>query len=204
LIRINLLPLEYQIQRKGFDLPDRVTMVIYGSIILLILACGVSFFSQSHALVELQLRRDLALQEEKRLAIQAKTIERLEMRTAMLSGRMQVLRNLQGQRLDNVAWLNSVNLVLPGRLWILQAARNLTGTHTTIEGVSQGYRPIAELMQSMEDTGNFTAVQLMEAKREAGVKSAPIHFEVSAVWAVGIGAGPVGVGGAVGARGGGR
>ena len=182
MIRINLLPLEYQKKTRSFSLPNRVSLIVYGAVFALLLACATSYYRQSDALMELKLRADIVAQEETRLAAQSRAIEKLEMRTAMLGERMQLLGNLQNKRFENVSWLNAMNTVIPEKLWVIQASRNSTGSHTTVEGVSEGYRPIAKLMQSMEGTGHFGSVQLMEAKRQPGVGSASIHFTVTAGW----------------------
>ncbi len=149
MIRINLLPIEYQAKSRRIPMPNKVSIIIYGAVIAMIAAGSVGYLRQSTALSELQLRRDIAAQEETRLAAQSRAIEKMEMRAAMLGDRIRLIENLQGQRFENVSWLNAVNRVLPTQLWMVQATRNMAGGHTTVEGVAEGYQPIAKLMEAM-------------------------------------------------------
>jgi Tfp pilus assembly protein PilN len=182
MIRVNLLPVEERPRPRQLPLPSLGTAITFGALFIVALAAGLSWTLQSHQLVSLNERLAKAAQEEQRLVAQTQAIEQLETREAMLAERLQLVRQLESGRFDNIEWLNALNSVMPGRLWLEEATRNQTGTQTTLEGIAEGYRPVAELMRAMEASGRFGTVQLVRAERQSAATSLLIHFTVVASW----------------------
>ncbi|MBN2171047.1 MAG: PilN domain-containing protein [Candidatus Krumholzibacteriota bacterium] len=182
MIRVNLLPVEERPRPRQLPLPSLGTAITFGALFIVTLAAGLSWTLQGRQLTSLNERLARAVQEEQRLVAQTQAIEQLETREAMLAERLQLVRQLESGRFDNIEWLNALNGVMPGRLWLQQATRNQTGTQTTLEGIAEGYRPIAELMRAMEASGRFGTVQLVRAERHSAAAGAMIHFTVAASW----------------------
>jgi len=182
MIRVNLLPLEERPKPREIPLPSLGTAITFGALIVVSVAAGLGWTLQSRQLASLNERMAHAVQEEQLLAAQTRAIEQLETRETLLAERLQLVRQLENGRFDNIEWLNELNGVMPGRLWLQTATRNQTGTQTTLEGLAEGYRPVAELMRAMEASGRFGTVQLVRAERHSAASRSMIHFTVVASW----------------------
>lgn len=185
MIRINLLPGEDRPRQRQLRVPGKVSVAIYAAALLVIAAGGYTYFQQSHRLVALEAKRVEQNEEEERLARQTKAIEQLEVQSALLTQRLDVLKQLEVHRFENVEWLNSVNLVLPPGLWLKQLGRNQGGNKSTLEGVAEGFQPVSDLMKAMELSGKFNSVQLVKAERNMLGTKQMIFFTVSAAWGAG-------------------
>jgi Tfp pilus assembly protein PilN len=183
-IRINLLPYEDRPRPRSLPLPDRTSLIIYAAAALIVAAGIYTFFSQGHTLRSLAAKRVELNAEQERLERQTRAIEQLETQSALLSERLDLLRQLEVHRFENVEWLNSVNTVVPSNLWIKQMNRNQAGNRTILEGVAEGFQPISDLMKSMEQSGRFGGVQLVKAERNMLGTRPMIYFTVSAGWGV--------------------
>ncbi len=182
MIRINLLPAEDRSRPRTLPLPGRISLIVYGLVCALLITGVTVYFQQNGKLSALhEKKRDLA-EREKVLAEKTRAIERLELQNALLEERVNLLRQLEVHRFENVEWLNALNGVLPGKLWLLKATRNQDGGRSTLEGVATGYQPISRLMRAMEDSGRFAMVQLVRAERTSSDKSSVIHFTVASDW----------------------
>ncbi len=190
MIRINLLPIEDRPRPRTLPLPDRISLAIYIVALVVVAAGAYSYFQQDGQISALETRRVELLEEEVRLARQTKAIEQLEMKTALLTERLNVLRQLEVHRFDNVEWMNALNEVLPDRLWLNELARNQGGGRTTLAGLSDGYQPVSELMKTMEEGGNFDGVQLVKAERTQHGNRSMINFTIAADWGTTLGAAP--------------
>lgn len=182
MIRINLLPLEDRPRRRSFPLPDRVSMAIYVLALLVAAAGGYSFVQQRSKLVKLADTRLELAQEEERLARQTKAIEQLELQTVLLGERLSVLQQLETHRFGNVEWMNAMNSVLPDRLWLQELTRNQGGSKTTLKGVADGFPQLSTLMKAMEESGDFSGIQLVKAERGMLGPRPMVFFTVSADW----------------------
>jgi Tfp pilus assembly protein PilN len=185
MIRINLLPSEDRPRQRSLRLPDKVTAAIFLAAFLIVAAGAYTYLQQTHRLKALEAKRVEQNDEEERLARQTKAIEQLEVQSALLTERLDVLRQLEAHRFENVEWLNSVNLVLPAGLWLKQLGRNQGGNRSTLEGVAEGFQPVSDLMKAMELSGQFAGVQLVKAERNLLGTRQMIFFTVSAAWGAG-------------------
>jgi Tfp pilus assembly protein PilN len=183
MIRINLLPSEDRPKQRSLRLPDKLSLGIYAAALLIIAAGGYTYLQQSHKLKGLEAKRVEQNAEEERLARQTKAIEQLEVQSALLTERLDVLRQLEAHRFENVEWLNSVNVVLPAGLWLKQLGRTTGGGKSTLEGVAEGFQPVSDLMKAMELSGQFSTVQLVKAERTMLGTRQMILFTVSAGYA---------------------
>ncbi len=182
MIRINLLPIEDRPRPRTLPLPDRISLAIYIMALVVVAAGAYSFFQQDGQISALETRRFELLEEEARLARQTKAIEQLEMKTALLTERLNVLRQLEVHRFDNVEWMNALNDVMPDRLWLYEVARNQGGGRTTMTGLADGYQPVSQLMKTMEESGDFGGVQLVKAERTQRGNRSMISFTIAADW----------------------
>lgn len=184
MIRINLLPSEDRPRPRTLRLPDKVSLAVFLAAFLVIAAGAYTFLQQSHRLSALAAKRVEQNEEEERLARQTKAIEQLEVQSALLTERLDVLKQLEVHRFENVEWLNSVNTVLPAGLWLKELGRNQGGSKSTLEGVAEGFQPVSDLMKAMELSGHFGGVQLVKAERSMLGTRQMIFFTVSAAWGV--------------------
>jgi Tfp pilus assembly protein PilN len=182
MIRINLLPSEDRPRPRTLRLPDKVSLAVFLAAFLVIAAGAYTFLQQSHRLNALEAKRVEQNEEEERLARQTKAIEQLEVQSALLTERLDVLKQLEVHRFENVEWLNSVNTVLPAGLWLKELGRNQGGNKSTLEGVAEGFQPVSDLMKAMELSGHFGGVQLVKAERSMLGTRQMIFFTVSAAW----------------------
>jgi len=185
MIRINLLASEDRPRQRQLRVPGKISLAIYAAALCVIAAGGYTFLQQSHRLTALEAKRVEQNEEEERLARQTKAIEQLEVQSALLTQRLDVLKQLEVHRFENVEWLNSVNLVLPPGLWLKQLGRNQGGNKSTLEGVAEGFQPVSDLMKAMELSGKFNSVQLVKAERNMLGTKQMIFFTVSAAWGAG-------------------
>ncbi|MBM4118138.1 hypothetical protein FJ251_10440 [bacterium] len=182
MIRINLLPSEDRPRQRQLRVPGKVSLAIYLGAFLIVAAGAYTFLQQSRRLAALEAKRVEQNAEEERLARQTKAIEQLEVQSALLTQRLDVLKQLEVHRFENVEWLNAVNLVLPPGLWLKQLGRSQGGNKSTLEGIAEGFQPVSDLMKAMELSGNFNTVQLVKAERNLLGTKQMIFFTVSAAW----------------------
>lgn len=183
MIRVNLLPPEDRPASRSFSLPHRTDLLVYAACgLVLLLGLGV-FAQQALRQGRLETRLATLRAQEAALAEQTRLIDELEAREIVFSQRLARLRELETVRFTSVEWLNALNGVVPGQLWLLQVSRNQQGGRSTVEGIASGYRPISELMRAMEADPSFKDVQLIKAERQDKAKNSVIHFTVAAAWA---------------------
>jgi Tfp pilus assembly protein PilN len=182
MIKINLLPFEDRVQKKSLVLPNLWSVVIYGLFIGLIGCIAFFWFSQGGHFDNLMAHQQQLQQEEKRLALQTKAIERMELQRTLLEDRLSILRQLETHRFDNVEWLNSVNTVLPKNLWLNRITRNGAGNRITVEGVADGFIPVSKMMASMESHFSFDRVQLITSERHTDSARSLIYFNIASNW----------------------
>ncbi len=182
MIRINLLPSEDRPRQRSLHLPDKLSLAIFLAAFLIVAAGAYTYLQQTHRLQRLEATRVEQNAEEERLARQTKAIEQLEVQSTLLTERLDVLKQLEAHRFENVEWLNSVNLVLPAGLWLKQLGRNQGGNKSTLEGVAEGFQPVSDLMKAMELSGHFAGIQLVKAERNMLGTRQMIFFTVSAGW----------------------
>ena len=184
MIRINLIPLEDRPRsRRLLPLPGGMSLLVYGLGVLVLVAVLAGYLMQTRAASGMSSRLVELTQREQELNLQTRAIEEIERRSAVLQQRLALFQQLEDRRFLNIEWLNTVNDVIPSRLWLERISHNQDSAQSTIEGIATGYQPISELMRAMEESGRFVLVQLVKAERQNTESSSVIRFTVAAGWA---------------------
>ncbi|MCP4548989.1 MAG: hypothetical protein GY835_21245 [bacterium] len=182
MIKVNLLPFEDRPKARQMPLPNKWSVLIYGLVVALLATAGGMAFLQGNEYNRKIAEKQELDAEQKILVERTKAIERLELRTMLLQERLNVVGLLENIRYDNVMWLNSINRVLPEDLWLTSLTRNEAAGRTTLEGLADGYGPVAKLMKSMELNAAFSEVQMIKSERSSNEDNSLIYFNVVANW----------------------
>jgi type IV pilus assembly protein PilN len=164
MIRINLLPESERSQKKGIKLPSfsggglKTVWVVTGVAIYVGMIVATAMLQQ-RTIRDYENKIATAKQEAAALAPQLERIKRLTKEREEVNRRLGVIATLDRDRYFRVQLLNDLSVQLPANCW-LTSLREKGGTSMTIEGVTFSNFLIADLMNNLEKTDRFDAVNL--------------------------------------------
>jgi type IV pilus assembly protein PilN len=168
MIRINLLPESDRRQGRGIKLPS----ISLGAPIVIWLVAGLVVVGgvitaiamlQSSKIRSYEQKIAEAREEADRLAPQLERIRKLTREREEVNRRLAVIAALDRDRYFRVQLLNDVSMQLPQNCWLL-SLQEQGGTSMMIEGVTFSNYLIADLMNNLEKTDRFDAVNLTIAQ----------------------------------------
>lgn len=164
MVRINLLPAEYRIDRNRAAL-ERVKDKLH----YLVAMTAVLAFAIFGSIQEMSIRsaqaeiRALEVESNAIMPMLAK-VQKLEAEKIELTRRLNLIRNLDQGRLFRVKMLDGLNRRLPEYMWLTNLVES-GGARLTLEGVTFSNLVVAEFMKRLESSVLFSNVDLNIAKR---------------------------------------
>ncbi len=164
MVRINLLPAEYRIDRNRAALErvkDKVHYLVGMTAVLAFAIFGsIQEMSIRSAQAEIQA---LEVESNAIMPMLAK-VQKLEAEKIELTRRLNLIRTLDRGRLFRVKMLDGVNRRLPEYMWLTNLVES-AGARLTLEGVTFSNLVVAEFMKRLESSVLFSNVDLNVAKR---------------------------------------
>ncbi len=180
MIRINLLPESERKTKRSFKLPSfsgggpKLVWLVAGVIIFAGMITAMSML-QGRKVREYEEKIAEAKLEAQELAPQLERIRKLTREREEVNRRLAVIAMLDRDRYFRVQLLNDISLQLPTNTW-LTSVKERGGTSMTIEGVTFSNYLIADLMNNLEKTNRFTAVDLNIAQEGKILDNRVIKF----------------------------
>jgi len=181
MIRINLLPEEFHVRKKRLRVSPRWSFFVAGFavicavIFLLTLWQGTRVRALDGAIQETRVeaerqRADLALVEEL-TALKERILER-----------MQVVEQLNQNRTRWIDILTDLSLSMPEDMWLMtfKEERNASSGLARIQGMTFSLKPIALLMDELEESEWFRQPQFTYAQRLPVEEGMAYDFEIRA------------------------
>ncbi len=148
--RLNLLPWR-EMRRKTQD--RNLISVAVGSCVLMLAIVGLAWW-QLNGMIENQTRRnDFLTQETKKVEEELKEIKELEKRRDDLIARMNVIEQLQQDRIRIVHVFDDLVRKLPEGVYLTTLKQ--TGTNFTISGVAQSNARVSAFMRNLDSSDWF-------------------------------------------------
>jgi len=167
MIRINLLPESERKTKRSIKLPTFsggsktiwviAALVIYGGML------GAMSMLQARTVRAYEQKIAEAKKEAEALAPQLERIRKLTNEREEVNRRLTVIAALDKDRYFRVQILNELSMQLPRNCW-LKSVKESGGTSVTIEGVTFSNFLIADLMNNLEKSDRFSAVNLNVAQ----------------------------------------
>jgi type IV pilus assembly protein PilN len=180
MIRINLLPVSERKQKRSFKLPSfsgsgpKMVWLVAGVLIFAGMITATAML-QGRRVREYEEKIAEAKREAAELAPQLERIRRLTQEREEVNRRLTVIATLDRDRYFRVQLLNDISLQMPANTW-LTSVKEQNGTSVTIEGVTFSNYLIADLMNNLEKTDRFTAVDLNIAQEGKILDNKVIQF----------------------------
>ena len=179
MIRINLLPREERLKRRGFALPKMGAIVP----VLALLGVGALFgaFSVIQTLQVGRLKADIARArvEAEKLRPQIQTIQELTQKREELQRRLNVITSLDKNRLWRVKLVDELSRCVPDHLW-LSSYEETGPDQVKIDGVTFSNLLVADFMSRLEASPLYGQVDLIVAEKGTIDQRNVVKFTVTA------------------------
>jgi type IV pilus assembly protein PilN len=172
--QINLLPWRerrLEAMKRTFVMQTVFTVVV---VIFIVLAAHKSL---TQRLVKQEGVNRILEQHIADLNTQVTEVDQFRERQAVVRDRMRVIADLQNERASVVKMLDGLVRSLPSAVYFLTLER--VDDAILIEGVSESYLGITELMRRLEDSEEFDNADLNAIATEASETDAPSLFVVN-------------------------
>lgn len=166
MIRINLLPAEERSSKRRISLPTiSGGAVLWVSLAVIVYAGAVAgiWTLQTRKINDYQVKIQALKEESARLAPQLAKIRKLQKEREEVNKRLAVIASLDKDRYLRVRMMNDLCVGLPDNCWLTSVDES-GGTSVTIHGVTFSNFIIADLMTTLEKSGRFHDVALMNAQ----------------------------------------
>jgi type IV pilus assembly protein PilN len=179
MIRINLLPREERQVRHNIVLPKLGTLMPI--FVLLLVTALFAGFSVIQTLQVGRLRADIARAqaEADKLRPQIETIKDLTMKREELQRRLNVIANLDKNRLWRVKLVDELSRCVPEHLWLTVYEETSTD-QVKIEGVTFSNLLVADFMSRLEASPLYGTVDLVVAEKGTIDQRTVVKFTVTA------------------------
>lgn len=179
MIRINLLPREERQVRRNIVLPKIGTVMPV--LVLLMVAMLFIGFSVIQTLQVGRLRADIAraAEEAEKLRPQIETIQELTQKREELQRRLNVIANLDKNRLWRVKLIDEMSRCVPEHLWIT-TYEETAPDKVKVEGVTFSNLLVADFMSRLEASPLYGSVDLVVAEKGTIDQRNVVKFTVTA------------------------
>jgi type IV pilus assembly protein PilN len=166
MVRINLLPKEEKVRRKGvgmarpaIKMPTGIDNYI-GIVVLVLVIIVLSFihFRQRNIIKNLNIQIEHTRQELRKLDEVVKLVKELDRKRKDLDARIEIIRDLNRGRFEKTKLLYTISSLLPDYCWFQNM--EVKGTLITVKGITFSNQVIADLMRKMQGSKMFGAVEL--------------------------------------------
>jgi type IV pilus assembly protein PilN len=166
-IRINLLPQEERTRQRRLPtikIPQVGAVVPFVVLGLVVGVIATTATVQSRNLVKLKQDIEVAQAESAKYKPQLEKIRQITQQRAEVRSRLDMIANLDRQRYYRVQLLDDLSRSIPSNLWISSFSEVGKGTFQ-IDGVTFSNFNVAKFMNSLDETGQFTSVDLTVAEK---------------------------------------
>lgn len=180
MIRINLLPREERQVRHNIALPKLGTLMPI--FVLLLVAALFTAFSVIQTLQVGRLKADIAQAQEEadKLRPQIETIKDLTQKREELQRRLNVIANLDKNRLWRVKLVDELSRCVPEHLWLTNYEETSANT-AKIEGVTFSNLLVADFMSRLEASPLYGTVDLVVAEKGTIDQRNVVKFTITAM-----------------------
>ena len=166
MVRINLLPKEEKIKRRGVGLPRPTLSMPTGVdnyigiavIVLVIIVLAVIQIRKKRIIANLNVNIEETRVELRKLSEVVKLVKELDRKRKDLDARIEIIRGLNRGRYEKTKFLYTISLLIPDYCWIQTA--DVKGTMVAIKGITFSNQVIANFMRKMNDSKMFQKVEL--------------------------------------------
>lgn len=160
MIRINLIP--FRLARKRENIRRQISVYCL-SVIFLLTLMGYFFLSLNGEIRTLRALQELKHQEADSYAETLKKIEELKKKINEIQPKLEVIRDLEKQKMGPVKLLDEINLAVPrDRLW-LTSLKESSGT-LNLTGTARDKDTVAMFMKNLEKAKQITFVNLKSTR----------------------------------------
>jgi type IV pilus assembly protein PilN len=160
MIRINLIP--FRVARKRENI-RRQTSIYFLSVIFLLTLMGYYFLSLNGELRTLKAQEALKRQEADSYAETLKKIEELKKKIKEIQPKLEVIQELEKQKMGPVRLLDEITTAVPrDRLW-LTSLKESSGT-LNLTGTARDKDTVAIFMKNLEKAKQITFVNLKSTR----------------------------------------
>lgn len=175
MIRINLLPHAKRGTEKRSTAPQQIAAMIG---VLIALAAYLYWqYGQLEAKLESQKRQLADIEkdiEEKKALIGG--LEQLEKLREETKRKLDVVNQVQGQKVNPVPMLELVQSLLPRRVWLVGVDERAGSLN--LKGVGANAKEVAEFMAALENSPRFSGVKLTVTESKANFVLGPVAQRV--------------------------
>lgn len=174
MIKINLLPI--RAAKKKEVVQQQVTILV-GVLLAVLVICGavygVTYMKISAA------KKEIAASEQElnRLKKKIGEIDNIKKLQADVKKKLDVLAQLRKEKKGPASRLAKLSGSAPDKLWLTKYVEN--GPNVSVSGVAFSEELIAEFMRNLQDSGEFTNVELMVSEQLAKGEVKVKRFDVT-------------------------
>jgi type IV pilus assembly protein PilN len=185
MVRINLLPKEEKVRRKGVGMPRPAIKMPtgidnwIGIVVLILVVIVLSFihFRQRNIIKNLNIQIEHTRQELRKLDEVVKLVKELDRKRKDLDARIEIIRDLNRGRFEKARFLYTVSALLPDYCWFQNM--EVKGTLITVKGITFSNQVIADLMRKMQGSRMFGAVELKNIVGKDVDEHSVMEFDLS-------------------------
>lgn len=161
MIKINLLP--YHEKQKKENVSRQLTIIV-GLFAIFILALIWAYLHFSSQVASLETRVADSRQTLQMLNAKIGDLEKFKKQKALLELKLDVINNLEENRLLPVKTLDDLAmLVPPNEIWVVKIDQN--GNNLKVEGVGRDNIAAANFMKTIENYASIKSIELISSKK---------------------------------------
>jgi len=164
MIKINPLPREDIPAQRHIKLPNLGNLAPVALLVVVLVGLTVVYVYQNRQIANLEAIIAEEEQESRRLAPEIAKIKRLNQQRDDLNKRLDAISTLDRDRYFRVHLLDELNRSLPEHTWLTKF-EDVGGDRYAIEGVTFTNFQVSDLLQNLDRSPYFTAVNLFVAER---------------------------------------
>lgn len=183
MIRINLLAVDRERNKRGALIPAAHRVTIAASLILLgtALLLGWWFWSlrQTSSRVDDEIAKGEV--ETQQLRSVLAQVQKFEARKAQLQQRVTLIEQLRRGQSGPVHVLDEISKAVPERLWLTDLTQK--GDNIALDGMTTSLTGVSDFVTSLESSAWFKTVDIVDSQVQANEKAGDVYkFSLKAVF----------------------
>ena len=174
MIRINLLPVREEKKRES---ARQSISIGFLSVVLLVLLLGYFHINASRRINTLNSEIKSTEGEISRLNKVVGDVEKYQKRKKELQEKIKVIDVLSRKKTGPVRILQELSKITPSKLWIISLQES--DLQLTLDGMALDNETVASFMMSMERSGYFSKVELVQSQQDTQEKLKLKKFNVT-------------------------
>lgn len=174
MIKINLLPIR---AAKKKEVVQQQVAILVGILVAVIVACGAVYGITYMKITTA--KREIASSEQELNLLKKKIgeIDNIKKLQADVKKKLDVLAQLRKEKTGPASRLAKLSAATPEKLWLTKYVEN--GPTVSVSGVALNEELIAEFMRNLQESGDFTNVELMVSEQQAKGDVKTKRFDVT-------------------------